>query len=258
MGATASSNVSADTGGTYGSSTSSSRGEYDYDGAADGADAQQQHQQRRNMTTTRPAQVPELYQAQSQSSHGRPQPQQQQQHYQHQQQQQPQQFPARGIATPQRAPFPPPSISARRSHRDDEPIAIASRGSARKNLRSIPRAGGDDADRDDAGANEVEDNEDDEDDGSADADADDAADAAESLRPCPDCGRKFNPHSFERHVRVCREVFAKKRAQFDMAAARTGDLDLQNVQIDEVQAAVARVSVCLLVFSCVSVCLMTR
>jgi len=34
-------------------------------------------------------------------------------------------------------------------------------------------------------------------------------------RTCPSCGRKFNPDSFERHRRVCRQVFCSKRPTFD-------------------------------------------
>jgi len=34
-------------------------------------------------------------------------------------------------------------------------------------------------------------------------------------RTCPSCGRRFNPISFERHQRVCQQVFRSTRPQFD-------------------------------------------
>lgn len=37
----------------------------------------------------------------------------------------------------------------------------------------------------------------------------------DSRRVCPSCGRRFNPISFERHQRVCQQVFRTVRPQFD-------------------------------------------
>jgi hypothetical protein len=37
---------------------------------------------------------------------------------------------------------------------------------------------------------------------------------------CPDCSRKFNPGPYEKHVKICRDVFIKKRKAFDSAAMR--------------------------------------
>lgn len=34
------------------------------------------------------------------------------------------------------------------------------------------------------------------------------------------CSRKFNPASFEKHVRICQKVFAEKRKPVDMKAKR--------------------------------------
>jgi len=43
--------------------------------------------------------------------------------------------------------------------------------------------------------------------------------------PCPDCGRKFNAESIERHVKICKKVFQSKRTKFSSVATRLGELD---------------------------------
>jgi hypothetical protein len=121
---------------------------------------------------------------------------------------------------------PAPLSARRRQHSDDEPIVSA---------RNHEEEAEQNQDGDDAQA------------------PDDL-----EVRPCPDCGRKFNPISLERHVRICREVFAKKRAQvfsiitfqiilflshlnclfeqFDSQGARLADTGVDQVQIDTAAA----------------------
>lgn len=45
------------------------------------------------------------------------------------------------------------------------------------------------------------------------------APAGEQLE-CPDCGRKFNPIPYEKHVKICAKVFQQKRKAFDSAKMR--------------------------------------
>lgn len=53
-----------------------------------------------------------------------------------------------------------------------------------------------------------------------------AADADNGpLVPCPDCGRRFNPDSIGKHIKICKKVFQQKRKQFNSVEARLGDLD---------------------------------
>ena len=47
--------------------------------------------------------------------------------------------------------------------------------------------------------------------------------ATGALEQCGTCGRKFNPTSYEKHVRVCQKVFAEKRKPVDMARVRKAD-----------------------------------
>jgi len=47
----------------------------------------------------------------------------------------------------------------------------------------------------------------------------------EDLAACPDCGRKFNQDSIDRHMKICKKVFSQKRKQFNSAANRLGDLE---------------------------------
>lgn len=37
---------------------------------------------------------------------------------------------------------------------------------------------------------------------------------------CPDCGRKFNPIPYEKHVKICGKVFQQKRKVFDSTKMR--------------------------------------
>ena len=43
----------------------------------------------------------------------------------------------------------------------------------------------------------------------------------QNMRQCPNCSRRFNPNSYEKHVRICADVFMKKRKAFDSAQMRT-------------------------------------
>ena len=40
------------------------------------------------------------------------------------------------------------------------------------------------------------------------------------LEECPSCGRKFNEKAYEKHVKVCQEVFVKKRKEFNSKSKR--------------------------------------
>jgi uncharacterized C2H2 Zn-finger protein len=40
---------------------------------------------------------------------------------------------------------------------------------------------------------------------------------------CPDCGRKFLPESYDKHVNICKKVFVQKRKQFNSAEQRELD-----------------------------------
>lgn len=42
---------------------------------------------------------------------------------------------------------------------------------------------------------------------------------------CPDCGRKFNADSIDRHIKICKKVFVNKRQQFSSAANRLGEFE---------------------------------
>lgn len=52
-----------------------------------------------------------------------------------------------------------------------------------------------------------------------------AAEAEEEVEQveCPDCGRKFNPSSYEKHVKICKKVFMQKRKKFDSTQMRVAD-----------------------------------
>lgn len=43
------------------------------------------------------------------------------------------------------------------------------------------------------------------------------------MEECPSCSRKFNPKAYDRHVKVCKDVFVKKRKAFDSKAHRIVD-----------------------------------
>ena len=40
---------------------------------------------------------------------------------------------------------------------------------------------------------------------------------------CSDCGRKFNPGPYQRHIKICAKVFLQKRKVFDVAKQRYAD-----------------------------------
>lgn len=40
---------------------------------------------------------------------------------------------------------------------------------------------------------------------------------------CPDCGRKFNPIPYEKHIKICAKVFLQKRKAFDSKKMRIAD-----------------------------------
>ena len=42
----------------------------------------------------------------------------------------------------------------------------------------------------------------------------------EPTYPCPDCGRSFVQATLEKHIKICKKVFMKKRKAFDMKEAR--------------------------------------
>lgn len=56
-------------------------------------------------------------------------------------------------------------------------------------------------------------------------------------KQCPDCGRRFNPTPFEKHVKICQKVFLQKRKAFDSSKMRTaGDEELQQIQAQKARA----------------------
>ena len=46
-----------------------------------------------------------------------------------------------------------------------------------------------------------------------------------NLEECPSCGRKFNENAYEKHVKICKDVFIKKRKAYDMKEKRIVDDD---------------------------------
>jgi uncharacterized C2H2 Zn-finger protein len=40
---------------------------------------------------------------------------------------------------------------------------------------------------------------------------------------CPDCGRKFNPAPYEKHVKICAKIFLQKRKVFDSKKMRMNE-----------------------------------
>lgn len=50
-----------------------------------------------------------------------------------------------------------------------------------------------------------------------------AVDENQEQMQCPDCGRKFNPIPYTKHVKICAKVFMKKRKAFDSAKMRIQD-----------------------------------
>merc|ERR1711871_1094418 len=52
------------------------------------------------------------------------------------------------------------------------------------------------------------------------------ANAAENLRACPTCARKFKIESFDRHVAVCQKVFKQKRKKFETQSKRWANTEI--------------------------------
>jgi hypothetical protein len=51
----------------------------------------------------------------------------------------------------------------------------------------------------------------------------------QNLQPCPECGRRFNPTAFQKHAKLCAQVFMRKRKAFDSAQMRLeGNEDLKS------------------------------
>lgn len=50
--------------------------------------------------------------------------------------------------------------------------------------------------------------------------APDANQSTTQTTACPDCGRSFNPESYQKHIKICKKVFMKKRKQFDSTEQR--------------------------------------
>jgi hypothetical protein len=45
----------------------------------------------------------------------------------------------------------------------------------------------------------------------------------EDLNECASCGRTFNENAYEKHVKICKDVFIKKRKVFNSKEARMTD-----------------------------------
>jgi hypothetical protein len=51
------------------------------------------------------------------------------------------------------------------------------------------------------------------------------------MEECPTCSRKFNENAYVKHVKVCKDVFVKKRKAFDSKAHRiVADEQLEFIQ----------------------------
>lgn len=55
------------------------------------------------------------------------------------------------------------------------------------------------------------------------------AEQGEPTYPCPDCGRKFIEAVYHKHIKICKNVFQKKRKAFDMKQARILDEEHANI-----------------------------
>ena len=53
---------------------------------------------------------------------------------------------------------------------------------------------------------------------------------------CPDCGRKFNPGPFEKHVKICAKVFMQKRKTFDSTKMRIQAVVQDNPELAQILA----------------------
>ena len=55
------------------------------------------------------------------------------------------------------------------------------------------------------------------------------AEQGEPTYPCPDCGRRFIDAVYHKHIKICKNVFQKKRKAFDMKQARILDEEHANI-----------------------------
>lgn len=53
-------------------------------------------------------------------------------------------------------------------------------------------------------------------------------------KQCPDCGRKFNPIPFEKHIKICAKVFKEKRKTFDSKKMRIESVAAENPDFKKV------------------------
>jgi hypothetical protein len=53
-------------------------------------------------------------------------------------------------------------------------------------------------------------------------------------KQCPDCGRKFNPSPYEKHIKICAKVFLEKRKAFDSKKMRIESVAADNPDIVKV------------------------
>jgi hypothetical protein len=53
-------------------------------------------------------------------------------------------------------------------------------------------------------------------------------------KQCPDCGRKFNPSPYEKHIKICAKVFVEKRKAFDSKKMRIESVAQDNPEIVKV------------------------
>ena len=53
-------------------------------------------------------------------------------------------------------------------------------------------------------------------------------------KQCPDCGRKFNPSPYERHIKICAKVFVEKRKAFDSKKMRIESVAADNPDLVKV------------------------
>lgn len=53
-------------------------------------------------------------------------------------------------------------------------------------------------------------------------------------KQCPDCGRKFNPSPYERHIKICAKVFVEKRKAFDSKKMRIESVAAENPDLVKV------------------------
>ncbi len=56
------------------------------------------------------------------------------------------------------------------------------------------------------------------------------------MEECPQCGRKFNERAYEKHIKICKDVFVKKRKVFNSKAHRLVDPEQTKLQKENSQA----------------------